>query len=177
MKKFIHVIIALILVILVTATLVKAQESESVLDKRFGIIYTECGTPYRLRVLSVNHGGGHLYMLTESKYFTEKSLTVLFKCLSNKYPEFPLLTVTLMSDPGNLEVAIKNQFRPRMHENPTTDTSINDCKNLREAQEPCPYGYYRANYFRFDGREHFEFSDDPNKVAMKRITLNSNSKP
>lgn len=169
-------IFILLFLVLSVKTTNRAQTIESVLDKQYGIIYTDCGVSYKLRVLSITHGVGHLFMLTDGKYFNEKDLSTLFRCLSKKYPEFPQLSITLFSDPVNLKIAIDNHFRPPPDVNPPIDTSETDCKNLSKAVVPCPYGYYRATYFRFRGDENFEFSEDPNKTAMRTVDLKKQKK-
>ena len=135
------------------------------------LVYKDCPVSYELVVLSVKHYAGNIFMLTDAKYFNEKDLTSLFSCLSHKYPEFALLNITLFSDRANLDVAIRSYFNPPPHVNPPIDTGKEDCSNLRMAKNPCPLGYYRADYSRFDGREFYDFSEDSNKVPMKRVFL------
>lgn len=139
-------------------------------QERYQIV-KDCGVPYELVVLSVKHLVGHTFLLAEEKYFNEKDLTLLFRCISKKNPTYSMLRVTLFSDRENLNVAIREHFYPPPDSNPPEDTSKTDCLNWRIAVRPCPYGYYRAVYYRIDDRELFDFSEDPNKPSMRGVIL------
>lgn len=148
------------------------QASPTQSKKDDAIIYRHCTIPYELRALFVGNKSGTIFMLTEEKYFSEADLRTLFICLGRKYAEIPMLTVILFSDPDQLRIAVKASLRDNeLHENPTPDTSTKDCANPISAVRPCPYGYFRARYFRFDKKEHFEYSESPSKVTMTRINL------
>ena len=136
------------------------------------IIYRDCKIPYQLRALFIGSQSGTAFMLTAERYFGEQELRTLFSCLGRKYAEIPMMTITLFSDPEQLRVAIRSSVHDNdIHENPTVDTSFTDCKDPKSAVRPCPYGYFRARYFRFAEREHFEYSESPSKAKMTRITL------
>lgn len=167
-----RVIFFLICILSILGTTSFGQNSEETFaEKR--LIYKDCEIPYELVVLSINHLSGDIYVLAEDKYFNETDLTKLFVCLSKKYPEFARLDITLFSDRNNLNVAIRQHFGPTPpHTNPPRwDTSDYNCENPNKAIRPCPYGYARATYFRFDGREFFDFTPDPKEVPSKRVYL------
>jgi hypothetical protein len=139
---------------------------------RARIVYSDCGMPYELVVLSIKYKVGQLFMIADQRYFNEKDLVTLFRCISLKYPEFSSLKVTLFSDRQNLEVAIRSYFKPPPHQNPPEDTSKSDCTNLAAAVLPCPYGYRRATYLRTGSRKGFvEYSPNPSSAAMKEIVV------
>ena len=132
------------------------------------MIYSDCPSPYELVVLSVTHTLGHLYILTDGKYFNERDLTPLFTCISKKYSEFSGLRITLYSDRKNLQRAIDNHFRPP---DPEVETVDQDCSETGLPKKPCPYGYHRAIYYRDADREFYDYLRDPNWPATTRVYL------
>lgn len=156
--------------VLTCSVLSSAQKISEVPDGK-GIVYSDCLIPYQPVVWSITSGTTSAYMLTEGKYFNKNDLSTLFACLSKRYPEFPAVSITLFSDRANLDVAIRNHFDPPDHENPMPDTRELDCRDLKSAREPCPYGYFRASYYRFKEREYFDFSEDRTKVSMRRVLV------
>lgn len=116
----------------------------------------------------------HGFMLANPKYFNRRDLTAFFRQLSKEYSRFTLVTIGIYSDRENLEIAIRNLKQPPPDANPPYDTSESDCKDLKNAIRPCPTGYYRASYFRFDEREFFDYSKYPDKSTMTRVLLKRN---
>lgn len=170
-KNIIHA--AFVVLIFVTTNFGQRQGER--FDEKW-LIYDDCPVPYELVILSVKHYVGHIFMLTEGKYFNEKDLNSLFGCLSKKYPEFADLGITIFSDRDNLGVAIRNHFYPPPDSNPPDDTRKEDCENLKLAVRPCPVGYYRAVYFRFAGREFYDYSKNPQKSTMTNVNLKKPNK-
>ncbi len=156
--------------LLVLCVAVSAQTNND-RPNRARIVYKDCGTPYELVVLSVKYKAGHLFMITDERNFNKKDLVNLFRCISEKYPEFALLKATLFSDRQNLEVAIRSHFYPPMHSNEPIDTSKTDCANLATAILPCPYGYQRASYMRTGTDEFIRYSPNPASAEMKELVI------
>jgi hypothetical protein len=116
---------------------------------------------------------GDMYLLLEPQYFKPQKLKSLFSCLSKKHPKYVSLYITAYSSEENLKLAIRSKYEPRLVEHPGSDTSKEDCKNLAKAANPCPYGYYRARYYR--GRnEQFFYSPNPNSRNMMKVILRKN---
>ena len=42
--------------------------------------FNDCGVPVNIVLSSINNKVGDIFLLLDSRYFTEKSLTKLFKC-------------------------------------------------------------------------------------------------
>lgn len=161
---------ALIIVFLHLFVLTSLAQTAKFKYYEYGIIYTHCKIPYEMEVLSVKHKVGHLYLYAESKYFNKTDLTQLFTCLSKEYPEFTSFDITVYDDRPNLKVAVRQHFFPPPDSNPPDDPPI-DCEHPERAGVPCPLGYYRAEYFRFDGREYFDYSVDPKIVPLTRVNM------
>lgn len=132
--------------------------------------YKDCSQVEILRFKDLDTVG-HIFAFADDKYFTEATLRSLFQCLSKPNSRVTLLTITLFSDKENLGIAIRNLDYPPSDVNPPENTSAHDCKDLKHAVRPCPLGYYRAIYFRFDGREFFDYSKNPALEPMTRVNL------
>lgn len=133
--------------------------------------FNDCGVPVNIVLSSINNKVGDIFLLLDSRYFTEKSLTKLFKCFSKKNSEMASLKITTFSDITNLKLAVRNHLKPLPDENPSDyDSSEEDCKDLAKALKPCPIGYYRAFYNRFK-REYFIYSRKPTSRRFLVVNL------
>ncbi len=169
-------IILILLFLLLFTSNVSPQEDKENLPQ---VIKSEkCTIPFQLyEVPQKIHGKiTILYLLLEANYFKRKTLTKFFNCLSAKYQTNYNFQITVYSDEENLKIAIGNYHHPPDDIDPPIDTSKSDCKNLQKAIKPCPIGYYRAIYYRGIDGEYFDYSPNPNKRKMLRITRKKRSK-
>jgi hypothetical protein len=131
-----------------------------------------CKIPIEVGLISDKKNVLHIFAYMKPKYFKKTTLRELFDCMSKKYNEYVILEITVFSDKTNLTTAIRNQLKRPPHFNPPVDSVDSDCKTPSNAIYPCPTGYFRAVYFRFEN-EYFEYSPNAKKVKMKKIIINT----
>lgn len=130
---------------------------------------TACGIPYKTAFSSMNSKAGTLLLLLETRYFKVSTLQTLFNCLSDKHTDLAWFTITAFDDEVNLKILVRNALEPLPDSYPPEDTSATDCKDLSRAERPCPIGYNRAFYTRF---ETAAFRYSPLAISPRLVTVN-----